>query len=157
MGEEGRNSRHPSGRDIPRPAKIGREEVAMIRGETSRSEQVRFVAAFPTVLAPKVLARQETRTCVCSLRAGKTYGRERPAKQVRATDGVQQKGIIKYTFEAGMCMKTKEHQTQCPNIIRLLSLNSRRLRRTECYFAENCCFATASCELNSVFRRIFRA
>ena len=42
----------------------------MIRLEASRSEQVRFVAGFPIDLAPKVLARQQTRTCVCSLTGG---------------------------------------------------------------------------------------
>ncbi len=69
----------------------------------------------------------------------------------------EQKGILNYTFKAGMCMKTKDRKTQCPNINRLLVLNFRHLRRTECYFAGNCCFATTSCELNSVFGRIFHA
>jgi hypothetical protein len=86
LGEEGRNSRHPSVRDILRPASIGREEISMIRLEPSRNEQARFPAAFlvVNVLAPRVLARQQTRTCVCSLRAGKlTGGKSRgPTRQV---------------------------------------------------------------------------
>ena len=50
----------------------------------------------------------------------------------------EQKGILNYTFEAGMSMKTKDHKTQCPNENRLLDLHFRHLRRIERYFAENC-------------------
>ena len=61
----------------------------MIRLEPSRSEQVRFAAAFlaVNVLAPKGFARQQARTCVCSLRAGKLTGGKScgPTRQVRAT------------------------------------------------------------------------
>ena len=35
------------------------------------------------------------------------------------------KRIPFYTFEAGMCMKTKDRKTQCPKKIRLLGLNFR--------------------------------
>ena len=63
----------------------------------------------------------------------------------------EQKRNIKYTFEAGMCMKTKEHKTQCPNRNRHLGLNFRHLRRTEIHFAENWCFWTTTCQINSVF------
>ena len=69
-----RNFRHPTARGILRPAQIGREEISMTRLEASRSEQVRFVAAFLIVLAPKVLAQQQTRTFFCSLRARKRTG-----------------------------------------------------------------------------------
>ena len=45
----------------------------MIRRDGSRSEQVRLAAGFLAVidLAIKGLARQQTWTCVCSLRAGR--------------------------------------------------------------------------------------
>jgi hypothetical protein len=93
-GDEGQHGdfRSPSAHGILRPAKIGREENSMIRLEACRSEQVRFAAGFLAVtdLASKVLARQRARTCACSLRAGRRYGSETPAKQV-ATDGLQQK------------------------------------------------------------------
>jgi hypothetical protein len=69
----------------------------------------------------------------------------------------EQKRIIKYTFEARMSMKTKEHKTRYPNENRLLVLNFRHLRRIKRYFAENCWFATISCQLNSVFRGFIRA
>ncbi len=49
----------------------------------------------------------------------------------------EQKRILKYTFEAGISMKTKEHKTQCPTENRHLGLNFRHLRRTETHFAEN--------------------
>ena len=52
----------------------------------------------------------------------------------------EQKRIIKYTNEAGICMKTKDRKTQCPKRIRLLGLRFRHLRRIECYFAPNYCF-----------------
>ncbi len=94
-GEEGRNSRHPAVRSILRPAKIA---VSMIRIESSRSEQVRFIAGIPIVLAPKVLTRQQRRTRVCSLQAGKNSKAGKAAdlqNRVRATDGLQQKRILK--------------------------------------------------------------
>ena len=47
-----------------------------------------------------------------------------------------------------MSMKTKEHKTQCPKKIRLLGLNFRHLRRTECHFAENHGFVTTMCQIN---------
>ena len=53
-----------------------------------------------------------------------------------------------------MCMKTKDHKTQCPKKIRLLGLNFRHLRRTECHFAENYGFATTICQIHSVFLTI---
>ena len=66
----------------------------MIRLKPSRSEQVRFAAAFlaVNVLAPNVLARQQARTCLVDARALR-YGREKltggkgrgPTPQVRAT------------------------------------------------------------------------
>ena len=43
----------------------------------------------------------------------------------------EQKRILNYTFEAGMCMKTKDRKTQCPNKNRLLVLHFRHLRRIE--------------------------
>ncbi len=67
---------HSSVLGILRPAKVGRTAVSMIRLETSRSEQVHFVAGFPIDLAPKVLGRQQPRTCVRSPRAGRTYGKD---------------------------------------------------------------------------------
>jgi hypothetical protein len=56
----------------------------MIRLKPSRSEQVRFAAAFLTVLAPEVLAQQQPRTRVCSRPAGKLTGGKsrRPTRQV---------------------------------------------------------------------------
>ena len=71
------------------PLRSGREEVRMIRREASRSEQVRFAAAFFAVNVPaeKVPARQRTRTCLCSLPAGRlARGKRRgPTRQVHAT------------------------------------------------------------------------
>ncbi len=52
----------------------------------------------------------------------------------------EQKRIIKYTFEAGMSMKTEDRKTQCPKRNRLLVPRFRHLRRIERYFAENYCF-----------------
>jgi hypothetical protein len=49
----------------------------------------------------------------------------------------EQKRIINYTFEAGMCMKTKDRKTQCPKRNRLFGLHFRHLRRIERHFAEN--------------------
>jgi hypothetical protein len=57
-----------------------------------------------------------------------------------ATDGVQQKRIIKYTFEAGICMKTKDRETKRPNKNRLLGLNFRHFYVTDAHFAEKCRF-----------------
>ena len=51
-----------------------------------------------------------------------------------------QKGILLYTFEAGMCMKTKDRKTQCPNKNRLIVPRFRHFRQIERYCAENCCF-----------------
>ncbi len=68
---------HSSVRGILLDDKIGRREFCMIRLEASQSEQVRFAAGFPIDLAPKVIGRTQTRICVRSLGAGKTYGRER--------------------------------------------------------------------------------
>jgi len=54
-------------------------------------------------------------------------------------------------------MKTKDRKTQCPNKNRLLGLDFRHLRRTECHFAENCCFCTTVCQVHAVFRGFPRA
>ena len=51
-----------------------------------------------------------------------------------------EKKMLNNTFEAGMCMKTKDRKTQCPNRNRLIVPRFRHLRRIERYFAENCCF-----------------
>ena len=39
--------------------------------------------------------------------------------------------MLNNTFEAGMCMKTKDHKTQCPNTNRLIVLSFRDLCRTD--------------------------
>jgi hypothetical protein len=62
----------------------------------------------------------------------------------------EQKRTINYTFEAGMCMKTKDHKTQCPKRNRLFGLNFRHLRRIERYFAANCCFVTTNCQTHAI-------
>ena len=59
--------------------------------------------------------------------------------------------MLNDTFEAGMSMKTKDQETQCPNRNRLIVPRFRHLRRIECYFAENCCFCTTVCQINSDF------
>ncbi len=64
----------------------------------------------------------------------------------------EQKRILNYTFEAGMCMKTKDRKTQCPNRNRLIVPRFRHLRRIERYFAENCCFCTTACQVHADFR-----
>jgi hypothetical protein len=46
-----------------------------------------------------------------------------------------EKIILLITFEAGMCVKTKDHKTQCPNKNRHLGLNLRHLRGTDVDFA----------------------
>ncbi len=91
--EEGRNFRHPAVRRILPTAQSGREEVRTIRLEPSRSEQVRFPAAFlaVNVRAEKAPARQQARACLCSLPAGKlTRGKScGPTRQVRyLADGI---------------------------------------------------------------------
>ena len=52
----------------------------------------------------------------------------------------EQKRILLYTFKAGMCMKTKDRKTQCPNKNRLMVPRFRHFRRIERDFAENYCF-----------------
>ena len=69
----------------------------------------------------------------------------------------EQKRIIKYTFEAGMSLKTKDHKTQCPKQNRLLGPNFRHFYVTDAHFAEKCYFATTSCQLNSFSRGFVRA
>ena len=64
----------------------------------------------------------------------------------------EQKGILNYTFEAGMCMKTKDHKTQCPNRNRHLGLNLRHLRRIEHSFCRQMRISDAICQVHSVFR-----
>ena len=59
---------------------------------------------------------------------------ERPGR------GHSRKKMLNNTFEAGMCMKTKDRKTQCPNRNRLIVPRFRHLRRIYRYFAENCCF-----------------
>ena len=46
------------------------------------------------------------------------------------------------TFEAGMCMKTKERKTECPKINRNFDRNFRCFRLTDGLFAAKCCFTT---------------
>ena len=58
----------------------------------------------------------------------------------KVRQGALEKKMLNNTFEAGMCMKTKDRKTQCPNRNRLIVPRFRHLRRIERYFAENCCF-----------------
>ena len=55
----------------------------------------------------------------------------------RSGRGHSRKKMLNNTFEAGMCMKTKDHETQCPNKNRLIVPRFRHLRRIERYFAGN--------------------
>ena len=61
------------------------------------------------------------------------------------------------TFEAGMCMKTKERLIQCPKKIGHLGLNFGHFCLTDGHFAENCHFATTDCQIDSVFLEFLRA
>ncbi len=68
----------------------------MILLEVSRSEQARFAAAFPIDLPPRCLPGSSR---VLGLEVGDLFAtgenlrQGKPAKQVRATDGVQQKEL----------------------------------------------------------------
>ena len=65
--------------------------------------------------------------------------------------------MLNNTFEAGMCMKTKDRKTQCPKENRLIVPRFRHLRRIERYFAGNCCFYTTNCQTHSASYRFYRA
>ena len=58
----------------------------------------------------------------------------------KVRQGHWRKKMLNDTFEAGMCMKTKDRKTQCPNRNRLIVPRFRHLSRIERYFAENCGF-----------------
>ena len=51
-----------------------------------------------------------------------------------------EKKMLNDTFEAGMCMKTKDRKTQCPSKNRLIVPRFRHFGQIERYFAENYCF-----------------
>jgi hypothetical protein len=98
----------------------------------------------------------------CAPRLAAPEGAQGSAREAEISPAIahfrqgEQKRIIKYTFETGMSMKTKDRKTQCPKINRLLIPRFRHLRRIERYFAENCCFATTSCQAHSVFHGFIR-
>jgi hypothetical protein len=87
----------------------------VIRREASRSEQGRLAAGFFAVidLAIKVLARQQTRTCVCSLRAGKLAG-----GKSRGQDGPRP---IAYAILATQCLIRSERVQSEVNLAELMA------------------------------------
>ena len=59
----------------------------------------------------------------------------------RAVARLRQASKKRYiTFEAGMCMKTKDHKTQCPNRNRHLGRTFRHFCFIDAHFAEKCRF-----------------
>jgi hypothetical protein len=113
----------------------------MIHLKPPHSQQVRLAAAFLAVKVPeaKMLAGQQARTVVCSLRAAKLTGQKAADLQntVRVTEVCSKKNSL-YTFEAGICMKTNEHKTQCPKIIGHFMSKFRIFLFNRCHLAEKC-------------------
>ena len=67
------------------------------------------------------------------------------------------KRILFYTFEAGMCMKTKDHKTECPNRNRHFGLTFSIFSITEALFAPKCRFVATICYVDLVFCRFLQA
>ncbi len=70
------------------------------------------------------------------VRADMDIGNERRWRRA-GRDEIEKKNSF-YTFEAGMCMKTKEHKTQCPKQFGHLCLRLRQFCITDANFAEKC-------------------
>ena len=83
------------------------------------------------------------------------WGRSEPPRSPFPAE--HEKKMLNNTFEAGMCMKTKERKTQCPNRNRLIVPRFRHLRRIWRLFAENCGFCTTVCRVHAVSRGLPRA
>jgi hypothetical protein len=67
-----------------------------------------------------------------------------------STGDTTKKDFKKYTFKAGMCMKTNKTRTKCPKKV-------GHLRQTDTRFAENRALVTTICRFNLLFCGFFRA